>query len=249
MRILLFSSVFFFNACLVLAAGNLSNESFSAAKKMLASQMYHDHSVTLYCGAVYDSGGEITLPEGFSVAAHAARAARLEWEHVLSAENMGRFFQEWRQGHPACVKGAKQYRGRRCAEKVNSHYRLMQADMYNLYPSIGAVNALRSNFIYAMLPEAVSSFGQCAMKVARNRAEPPERARGQIARTYFYMAEAYSSSYRMSHRQRKLMRTWNSRYPVDAWECARAGRIERLQGNENRFVKQACLEAGLWAGD
>ena len=75
MRILLFSSVFFFNACLVLAAGNLSNESFSAAKKMLASQVYHDHSVTLYCGAVYDSGGEITLPEGFSVAAHAAWAA------------------------------------------------------------------------------------------------------------------------------------------------------------------------------
>ncbi len=249
MRILLIFSYIFFNACLVLAAGNKSNESFTAAKRMLSEQVYYDHRVTLYCGASYGADGQIALPEGFTVAAYAARAESVEWEHVLPAENMGRFFLEWRQGHPACLKDGRQYKGRRCAEKVNSQYRLMQADMYNLYPSIGAVNALRSNFTYAVLPEAASSFGQCVMKVAKSRAEPPERARGSIARTYFYMAEAYASSYSMSHRQRKLMRAWNSRHPVDAWECARAERIERLQGNENRFVKQACLEADLWAGN
>lgn len=246
MRILLFFSLIFFRVCLVLAAGNISNESFAAAKKMLAEHVYYDHRVTLYCAASYDSDGKVTLPEGFAVVAHAARAESMEWEHVLPAENMGRFFQEWRQGHPACLKGGRQYKGRRCAEKVNSQYRRMQADMYNLYPSIGAVNALRSNFTYSLLPESAPSFGQCDMKVVKNRAEPPERARGQIARTYFYMAEAYASSYKMSNRQRQLMRAWNSRYPVDAWECVRAGRIARLQGNDNRFVKQACLEAGLW---
>ncbi len=246
MRALLFFSLIFFNACLVAAAGNSSNESFAAAKKMLARQVYHDRPVTLYCGATFDLHGRVVQPEGFSVAAHAARAEKMEWEHVLPAENMGRFFAEWKQGHPQCIKDGKYYRGRRCAERVNSDYRRMQADMYNLYPSIGAVNALRSNFAYAMLPEAESSFGRCAMKVAKNRAEPPERARGQIARTYFYMADAYSSSYAMSLRQRKLMRVWNSRYPVDSWECARARRIEKLQGNENRFVKQACMEADLW---
>lgn len=249
MRVLLFFSFIFFNACLVSAAGNSSNESFAAAKRMLARQVYHDRHVTLYCGATYDSQGRVVLPEGFSVATYAARAETMEWEHVLPAENMGRFFEEWKQGHPECVKDGKSYKGRRCAERVNSDYRRMQADMYNLYPSIGAVNALRSNFSYAMLPEAEPSFGRCAMKVAKNRAEPPERARGQIARTYFYMADAYSSSYSMSLRQRKLMRAWNSRYPVDSWECARAGRIEKLQGNENIFVKQACLEAGLWLED
>ena len=34
-------------------------------------------------------------------------------------------------------------------------------------------------------------------------------------------------------------------YPVDAWECLRAKRIERIQGNENPFVKEACRKAGL----
>ena len=32
-------------------------------------------------------------------------------------------------------------------------------------------------------------------------------------------------------------------YPVDAWECLRAKRIERIQGNENPFVKEACRKA------
>lgn len=42
------------------------------------------------------------------------------------------------------------------------------------------------------------------------------------------------------------MQAWARQYPVDAWECRRASRIERLQGNENRFVKDPCLSVGLW---
>jgi len=37
-----------------------------------------------------------------------------------------------------CVNNKnKQYKGRRCAGKINSGYKLMQADMHNLYPAIG----------------------------------------------------------------------------------------------------------------
>ena len=32
----------------------------------------------------------------------------------------------------------------------------------------------------------------------------------------------------------------------DAWECKRAKRIESIQKNENVFVKQPCIAAGLW---
>lgn len=35
-------------------------------------------------------------------------------------------------------------------------------------------------------------------------------------------------------------------YPVDEWECTRAKRIESIQGNENIFVKNMCIEKGLW---
>ena len=60
----------------------------------------------------------------------------------------------------------------------------MQADMFNLYPAIGAVNALRSNYNFTMLPDAKSDFGTCEMKIDNRKADPPEAARGQIARTY-----------------------------------------------------------------
>lgn len=228
---------------LVLAAGNTTNDSFARAKKML-SQVYEDHRVTLYCGAQYDAQGNVTLPEGIVIPIK--RANRVEWEHVVPAENFGRAFDEWREGSPECVDNrGKAFKGRKCAEKVNAEYRHMQADMYNLYPAIGAVNAMRSNFNFQMLPGEESSFGSCEMKIADRKAEPPARARGQIARTYFYMQDAYPR-YKMSRQQEQLMGAWDKMYPVDQWECTRAKRIEALQGNENRFVKEPCEAVKMW---
>ncbi len=230
---------------LALAAGNTTNDSFARAKKMLG-QVYEDHRVTLYCGAEYDAQGNVTLPDGFVTPKHEKRAAKIEWEHVVPAENFGRAFEEWREGSPECVDNrGKAFKGRKCAEKVNAEYRHMQADMYNLYPAIGAVNAMRSNYNYAMLPGESSTFGSCEMKISTNKAEPPARARGQIARTYFYMQDAYPL-YRMGRQQEQLMGAWDKMYPVDAWECTRAKRIEAVQGNANKFVKEPCEAAKMW---
>ena len=229
------------------AAGNEWNESFNKAKKMLERQVYYDHRVTLYCGAVFDEKKNVTLPEGFTAAKHIKRAKKIEWEHVVPAENFGRTFAEWRDGNAQCVDNkGKPFKVRKCAEKANRVYRLMQADMYNLYPAIGAVNAARSNYNYQMLPDEKPDFGSCGMKISDRKAEPPVRARGQIARTYKYMAAAYGPRYQMSRQQTQLMDAWDKMYPVDAWECTRARRIKALQGNGNPFVELACQNAGLW---
>ena len=121
----------------------------------------------------------------------------------------------------------------------------MQADMYNLFPAIGAVNAVRSNKQYSELPGSQSAFGTCEAKVDGNRFEPPARSKGQVARAALYMADSYGK-YRLSRQQEQLFNAWNKMYPVDEWECIRAKRIEKLQGNENRFVKEPCEKAGLW---
>ena len=42
------------------------------------------------------------------------------------------------------------------------------------------------------------------------------------------------------------MDAWDKQYPVERWECARAKRIEAIQGNENPFVKNPCQENKLW---
>ncbi len=46
--------------------------------------------------------------------------------------------------------------------------------------------------------------------------------------------------YKMGKSQRKLMEAWNKMYPVNKWECERAGRIEMIQGNVNEVMRERC---------
>lgn len=197
------ATLLFYAASLATAAGNETNDSFSKAKKMLEQQVYFDHRVTLYCGASFDEKKNIDLPGGFTAIKHQKRASKVEWEHAVPAENFGRAFVEWREGHPQCVSKGKAFKGRKCAEKVNMEYRHMQADMYNLFPAIGAVNAVRSNKQYSELSGSVSAFGSCEAKVDGNRFEPPARSKGQVARAALYMADSYNK-YRLSRQQAGL---------------------------------------------
>ncbi len=227
--------------------GNQINDSFIQSKKWLEGRVYYDHRITLYCGASFNAEKTICLPEGFTASRFESRVNRVEWEHVVPAENFGRTFTEWRTGDPDCydIKG-NSFKGRKCAEKANKEYRYMQSDMYNLYPAIGAVNAARLNYNFTQFQEDTpSSFGSCLMKIQDRKVEPPPRARGVIGRTYLYFEDSYPR-YRMSKSQRQLMEAWDKQYPVTEWECIRAYRIEKIQKNENKRVKKPCLDNGLW---
>jgi deoxyribonuclease-1 len=194
-------------------AANKKIQSFNKAKKILEKQVYNNHRTTLYCGAQFDINKKVTTPKGFTTTKYVKRAKKVEWEHVVPAENFGRTFSEWRDGEKKCINSkGKAFKGRKCAEKTNIEYRYMQADMFNLYPAIGAVNALRSNYNFTILPSIKSDFGSCVMKIDNRKAEPPEMARGQIARTYLYMSDAYKR-YNMSKAQRQLMHAlkWSSK--------------------------------------
>lgn len=227
--------------------GNQTFQSFNKAKKALEEFVISDRRITLYCQASFDKNKNIRLPSGFVTSAHAKRALRVEWEHVVPAENFGRFFSEWREGSPRCIDNrGRAFKGRKCAEKENVMFRYMQSDLYNLYPAIGAVNAERGNKNFEVLSKNIpNSFGSCAMKISGNKVEPPSSARGPIARTYKYMAYAYPNYFRMSSSQSRLMDAWDKEYPVQKWECERAEKIRKLQGNENPFVKKACTQAGI----
>jgi deoxyribonuclease-1 len=227
-------------------ASNQEIQSFSKAKKTLEKLVYNKYRTTLYCGAIFDSNKKVIPPQGFITTKYVKRAKKIEWEHVVPAENFGRTFSEWRDGHKQCINSkGKSFKGRRCAEKVNIEYRYMQSDMFNLYPAVGAVNALRSNYSFTLLPTIKANFGSCAMKIDNRKAEPPKAARGQIARTYLYMDDVYAR-YSISKSQNKLMNAWDKTHPVDAWECARAKKITRLQKNENSVVMSRCKAGGIW---
>ena len=232
--------------CPAQSAGNAYNESFDKAKKFLEQQVYFDHRVTIYCSASYDAKKNIDTPEGFTTSKYIDRAKKVEWEHIVPAENFGRNFTEWTVGDPdVCTKSGKAYKGRECAEKANQEYRYMQADMHNLAPAIGAVNAARQNYNFVIFPaEVESDFGSCKFKVSNKLAEAPEASRGIIARTHLYMQSEYPR-FKMDDSQYLQMQVWNEVYPPNQWECTRAQRIAKIQGNANTITEDACQAAGF----
>lgn len=224
--------------------GNTTNESFNKSKKLLERVVYKEseHRIDIYCGCQYDEKKEVNFAScGYKPQKDYKRAHRIEWEHVVPAEAFGQSFSEWREGHPDCVDNrGKSFKGRKCAEKVNQTYRLMQADMYNLYPAIGEVNGLRSNYSMAMIPDNNYRFGECKTKIEDRKIEPRPEVRGEIARTYLYMERAYPGHGIISGKNEKLFQAWDKADPVDKWECERARRIAEIQGNVNMVVDQAC---------
>ena len=244
--------------------GNHYSQSFYNVKRVMLDKIYYDHRQTLYCGAKFDKHKQIITPRGFklpnirkvdfkvydiSPEELQNKAKRMEWEHIVPAENFGRTFKEWSEGHKNCVshKG-KHFKGRSCAEQESEAFRYMFADMYNLYPAIGAVNYLRSNFNFTQFNQrdnVKNIFGTCELKISRNRVEPRDEIKGLIARTYFYMEQTYPR-YKIGEPMHGILKTWDTKYPVTAWECTRAYRIEKVQGNSNEIVKNKCKNKGLY---
>ena len=178
--------------------------------------------------------------------AYQTHAARMAWEHAVPAENFGRAFKAWREGAPVCVdRKGKPFKGRNCARKASRPFRLLEAGMYNVFPAVGVLHAVRGNRPDAAFPGIPPCFGTCQAKVKGTRFEPPQQTRGELARAALYMEQEYPEC-RLSRPQRQLFEVWNIPDPVEAWECPRITGIEGLQGNGNTVVKRGCAEAGLW---
>ncbi len=219
---------------------NTQITSFPKSKKLLL-KLYKDHPVTLYCGCSYKGKKPNLSSCGYIPKKDKKRANRIEWEHVVLAHAFGQSFSEWRDGHPKCVnKKEKKFKGRKCAEKMNKKYRRIQADMYNLYPAIGEVNGRRSNYSMAIIKGEKREFGKCDVEIKNKKVEPREDIRGEIARTYLYMDSVYPGRGIISKKNRKLFDAWERSDPVDQWECERARKIQKLQGNKNRILINLC---------
>ena len=50
--------------------------------------------------------------------------------------------------------------------------------------------------------------------------------------------------FKISKQMKQLLTVWDKQHPVDEWECIRAKRIEKIQGNANNIVNKRCQEAG-----
>ena len=114
----------------------------------------------------------------------------------------------------------------------------MEADLHNLAPSVGELNADRSNHPYGEVPGEPREYGSCDFEMGTNpkRAEPPAAVQGDVARIWFYMAQTYAVP--LTAAQRRMLTRWSADDPVDEWEKLRDDRVEAPQANRNAWVRR-----------
>lgn len=212
---------------------------FRVAKVELRNKVYFDQNNngalgTAYCGCnwrwVGESGGRTDLEScGYQIrspqsAAAVSRAERIEWEHVVTAHTLGKQRQCWKNG------------GRKNCNATDSVFNAMEANMHNLVPIIGEVNADRSNYNLGMVSGSGGMYGQCASKTDFKQRvfEPRNEAKGMTARIHFYMADRYDLT--LSKQQQQLFLAWSNKYPPSSWEIERDKRIATVMGHNNPFV-------------
>ena len=226
--------ILIFTLMLVPGYSYAAPQNFEQAKIELRQHVYHDqnqsgHLGTLYCGCDWQwvgrSGGRIDMSScGYKTRAQQNRAERIEYEHIVPASSMGRTRLCWQDG------------GRKNCQRTDPIFNLMEADMFNLSPTVGEVNTDRSNYRFGVLPGASRIHGDCDFKVdfQYRVAEPRNDVKGLIARTYFYMHDRYDLP--MSEQQQRLYMSWDRQFPTSSWERERHNRIAVRMGYINPFV-------------
>lgn len=206
---------------------------FQEAKKV-ARILFAANPVTLYCRCKYDASFKVDLDScGMLSATHIKRARVVEWEHMMPAENIGQQLQCWRE--KICVSKGKSYKGRKCCEKIDTRFQKAEAELYNLWPAVGLVNQVRSNYRYSPLPNEDDFFG-CNFKVDKTlrKVEPADDAKGIVARANLFMSRQYDIQ--LSDAQRKLFETWNKEFPPSLWEKQWASEVAQIEGYPNPFI-------------
>lgn len=200
----------FFIFCLlfILPLSAAEFTSFSSAKKHLVKNL-PANSKTIYCGCNIKKKGKKLIPDPASCGYEPrneftkkgkinARAKRIEWEHIVPAWEFGHQLQCWQNG------------GRKNCRKVSEKFRKMEADINNLAPAIGEINADRSNFRFGMITGEPRKYGACDVEIdfKQRVIEPPPEARKRIAEAYFYMQRTYGL--KISKKQERLFLAWKN---------------------------------------
>ena len=145
----------------------------------------------------------------------------------------------------------------------------MVSDLFNVYPTDGKVNGERSNYPYGEVGTASytsangSKLGSSSFSGYNATVfEPINEFKGDIARTYFYMAtryaglcESWSAGAEVVYSTANLGFTpyamnlflkWSRQDPVSAKEIARNDAAYGVQNNRNPFIDYPGLEEYIW---
>ncbi|MCF6365841.1 MAG: endonuclease [Bacteroidales bacterium] len=143
----------------------------------------------------------------------------------------------------------------------------MYSDLFHLYPTDGYVNGIRSNLPYGpnngegYISQNGSKKGVCtAAGYSGTVFEPIDEFKGDLARTYFYMATCYENvitgwtsdvldgtSFPVYNTwYLNIMLQWHTQDPVSQKEIDRNDAVYGIQGNRNPFIDHPEWVECIW---
>ncbi len=188
---------------------------YDTARPLFWSKLYPQGGETLYCGTKFSG----------------RRGRKFNVEHV--------FPMSW------VIRELKCGTRTQC-RKSSQTFNKIEADMHNLFPSLKYINDARGSFRYGMIPGEKRQFGKkCDFEVnfRRRVVEPRKAVRGDIARAMFYMKDTYGMV--IFRKQGNLLLNWHEADPPSRFEKRRNDKIEKIQGNRNKFIDKPELARDL----
>lgn len=144
----------------------------------------------------------------------------------------------------------------------------MYTDLFHLYPTDGYINGRRSNYPYGETDgsQYTSKNGHSKLGPSKTPGysgivfEPADEYKGDLARTYFYMATCYENqiqNWNSPMLAKKsypayaewavdLLLRWAQQDPVSEKEINRNNEVYKLQKNRNPFIDFPGLEEYIW---
>jgi len=123
-----------------------------------------------------------------------------------------------------------------CCRRINTTYKQMEADLFNLIPVVSEVALKQGVRIFDDVKKPMFSIGNIMFDM--DYMEPRDEVKGDVARVYLYMDERYGLD--LSQQQQEVFKRWHKLDPVDAHECTVAEIILKVQGGHNTLVEEGC---------
>jgi deoxyribonuclease I len=172
------------------------------------NELYTNGGWSLYCGYRFDHAAKLT--EG--------RLFVIEQIYPVS----------WMLKHMNCDSRLQ------CRRDKKSRFTRMEADMHNLYPVWQNVDVVRGNTVFGMIKGENWRYEKCDFERYLGITEPRPIARGNIARSIFYMHTEYGVP--VDKKMLVELKRWNREDPPSKHEILRNNTIEELQGNRNQYI-------------
>lgn len=146
----------------------------------------------------------------------------------------------------------------------------MYTDLFHLYPVSGYVNTRRNNNPFGEVanPEETftggSKLGKCTFPgYSGTSYEPLDQYKGDLARTYFYMATCYHDLFStwesdmlagnneddFTAWSKEMLLKWHKEDPVSEKETERNEAVYQIQGNRNPFIDHPEMVEKIWGND